>query len=100
MEGKGGRAASTEGQAGGGRGGQARAGGLAARTSGTGRGALYSALPHHGSGRGTAAPRSVARQALPRQRSAFPVVATLAPCHATMAIGVAKSVGFKEKNSV
>ena len=38
MEGKGGREAATEGRAGGGHGGQARVGGLAARAGGTGRG--------------------------------------------------------------
>ena len=63
MEGKGGREAATEGRAGGGRGGQARAGGLAARAAGDWPRGFYSVLPRHGSGRGTAAPRSVARQA-------------------------------------
>jgi len=69
---------------------------------------LYPALPHHGSGRGTAALRSVARQALPRHRSAFAVVATSATCRATMhgaaqdfrramAIGAAKSISFEKK---
>ena len=38
-----------------------RLGGLAARAAGLIAG-LYLALPRHGSGRGTAAPRSVARQ--------------------------------------
>ena len=38
-----------------------RLGGLAARAAGLAIG-LYPALPRHGSGRGTAAPRSVARQ--------------------------------------
>ena len=38
-----------------------RLGGFAARTAGLAAG-LYPALPRHGSGRGTAAPRSVARQ--------------------------------------
>ena len=38
-----------------------RLGGLAARTAGLVAG-LYPALPRHGSGRGTDAPRSVARQ--------------------------------------
>ena len=70
---------------------------------------FYSALPCHRSGRGTAAPRSVARQALPRQRSANPVAATSTLCRATMlgaaqsfgrvrAIGAAKSVSFKKKS--
>ena len=69
---------------------------------------FYSALPRHGSGRGTAVPRSVVRQALPRHRSAFPVVATSATRRATMhgaaqafrramAIGAAKSVRFEKK---
>ena len=68
---------------------------------------FYSALPRHGSGRGSAAPRLVARQALPRQRSAIPVVATSALCRATIhgatqafdrarAIGAAKSVSLKK----
>jgi len=57
---------------------------------------------------GSAAPRSVAWQALPRHRSAFPVVATSATRRVTMhgaaqvfyramAIGAAKSVSFKNK---
>ena len=91
MKGKGGREAATEGRAGGGRDGQARAGG-------TGCGAFYSALPRHGSGRGSTALRSVARQALPRQRSAFLVAATSALCRATMhgaaqAFGRARIIG-------
>jgi len=45
---------------------------------------IYSAQPRHRSGRGTAAPRSVARQGLPRQRFPNPVVATSAHCCATM----------------
>ena len=45
---------------------------------------IYSALPLHGSGRGSAASRSVARQALPCQRSAIPVAATSALYRATM----------------
>ena len=68
---------------------------------------FYSALPRHGSGRGSAAPRSVARQALPRQRSATTVAATSALCCATIhgaaqafgrarAIGAAKSVSLKK----
>ena len=99
MEGKGGREAATEGQAGGGRSGQTRASGLATRGAGLAAGLLF----------GSAAPRSVARQALPRQLSAFPVVAMSAPRRATMhgvaqafgramAIDAAKSVSFKEKN--
>ena len=58
---------------------------------------------------GAAAPRSVARQALPRYRSAAPVVATSSSCRATMhgvaqafrramAIGAAKSISFEKKN--
>jgi len=57
---------------------------------------------------GSAAPRSVARQALPRQRSTIPVAATSALCRATMhgatqvfgrtrTIGAAKSVSFFKK---
>ena len=72
---------------------------------------IYSALPRHGSGRGTAAPRSVVRQQLPRQRSPKPVVATSVRCRATMhgaaqafgrarAIGAAKSVSLKKTYSV
>jgi len=79
---------------------------------GAGRGAcgglardIYLAMPRHGSERGSAAPRSVARQALPRQRSVISVAATSALCRATMhgaaqafcrtrAIGVAKNVSF------
>jgi len=52
--------------------------------------------------------RWVAQQALPRQPSTFPVVATSAPCRATihgaaqafgraMAIGAAKSISFEKK---
>ena len=62
--------------------------------SGTSRGGGYTrlcratdqgaALPRHGSGRGSAAPRSVARQALPRQRLATPVTATSALYRVTM----------------
>jgi len=58
---------------------------------GTRRG-FYSALPRHGSGRGTAAPRSVARQALPRQRSTIPVATMSALCRATMH-GAAQAFG-------
>ena len=83
-----------------GRAGCVRAGGLA-------RG-IYMVLPRHGSGRGTAAPRSVARQDLPRQRSPRPALATSAVCRATMhgaaqtfgrarAIGAAKSVSLKKQ---
>ena len=68
-------------------------------------------LPRHAPWRVTAAPRSVARQTLPRHRSAFSVVTMLSTCHATMhgaaqafrralAIGAAKSVSFEEKNNV
>jgi len=63
--------------------------------------------PRYAPWRGTAAPRLVARQALPRQRSAFLIVATSAPCRATMhgaaqafgramAIGATKSVSLKK----
>ena len=45
---------------------------------------VYLVLPRHGTGRDTAAPRSVARQDLPRQRSPNPVVATSARCRAIM----------------
>ena len=45
---------------------------------------FYSALPRHGSGRGTAAPRSVARQSPAPSPVAIPVVATSARCRATM----------------
>jgi len=69
---------------------------------------FYLPLPHHGSWRGTATPRLVARQALPRHRSSIPVVATSAHCRATMhgaaqafscaiAIGAAKSVSLKKQ---
>ena len=72
---------------------------------------LYPPLSRHGSGRGTAAPRSVARQALPSQQSAVPVVATSDLCRATMhgaahafgcarAIDAAKSVSLKKTDSV
>ena len=85
-------------------------GGLAARVGGTGRG-IYSALPRHGSGRGTVALRSMARQELPRQRPPKPVVATSDLCRATMhgaaqafdharAIGAAESVSLKIKLAV
>ena len=43
---------------------------------------------------GSAASQIRARQASPRQRSAGPVVATLAPCRATMH-GAAKNVSFE-----
>ena len=68
-------------------------------------------LPRHAPWRGTATPRSVARQARPRQRSAIPVAVTSARCRATMhgaaqtfgrarAIGAAKSVSFKKNPTV
>jgi len=68
-------------------------------------------VPRHALWRGTAALRWVARQALPRQRSAFPVVATSAPCRVTMhdaaqafghamAIGAATSVSLKKTDIV
>ena len=71
---------------------------------------LYRALPRHGSGRGTAAPRSMARQELPRQRSPKAALAMSALCRSTMhdvaqafgrarAIGVTKSVSFFLKKS-
>jgi len=64
-------------------------------------------LPRRDGWRGTVAPRSVAWQALPRQRSAISVVTTSARYRATMhgaaqafgrarAIGAAKSVSFKK----
>ena len=60
-----GRAAAVRGAAAGvlgdGRARERRLGGLAARAAGLVVG-LYPALPRHGSGRGTAAPKSVARQ--------------------------------------
>jgi len=69
---------------------------------------IYLVQPRHGSGRGTAAPRSVARQELPRQRSPKPVVATSDLCRTTMhdatqvfgrdrAKDAAKSFSFKKK---
>ena len=83
----------------GGRGGQA---GLLLGQAGLAAG-FYSALPRHGSRRVIAAPRSMARQALPRQRSAIPVVATSYLCRATMhgvgrarTIDAAKSVSLKK----
>ena len=68
---------------------------------------FYSALPHHGLGCGNAAPKSVARQALPRQRSATPVPTMSVLCRGTMhdaaqafgrtmAIGAAKNVSLKK----
>ena len=87
-----------------------RAAGAAARWCGC-AGGIYMVLPRHVSGRGTAAPRSVARQDLPRQRSPNPVVATLAHCRATMhgaaqafgramIIGATKSVSLTKTDSV
>jgi len=66
---------------------------------------FYSALPRHGSGCGTIAPRSVARQSPAMSPVAIPVVTTSACCRATMhdatqtfdrasAIGAAKSISF------
>ena len=83
-----------------------RAAGAAARWCGC-AGGIYMVLPRHGSGRGAATPRSVARQDLPRQLSPNPVVATSACCRATMhgaaqtfgrarAIGAAKSGSLKK----
>ena len=81
-------------------------------TSGRGRGGrFYSALSRHGLGRDSAAPRSVARQALPRQRSATPVPTMSVLCRGTMhdaaqafgrarTIGAAKSVSFLKKPTV
>ena len=57
---------------------------------------IYLVLPHNAPWRVTAAPRSVARQTLPRHRSAAPVVATSSSCRA-MAIGLAKSISFEKK---
>ena len=125
MEGKGGREVATGRRAGagagccttaggaGGGGASAGAGGRQAgrvRASGRARG-IYSALPRHGSGRGIAAPRSMARQELPRQLSPKPIVATSDLCRATMhgaaqafgrvrVIGAAKSVSLKKTYSV
>ena len=80
------------------------------RASGLARG-VYLVQPRHGSGRGTAAPRSVARRDLPRHRSPSPALATSALCRATMhdaalafgramAIGAAKSVSLKKNPTV
>jgi len=76
-----------------------RAGGLARD--------IYLVLPRHAPWRVSAAPRSVARQTLPRHRSAAPVVAMSSSCrvtmhgaaqafHRAMAIGAAKSVSLKK----
>ena len=81
-----------------------RAGVRAARGSAAG---FYLAQTRHDPWRGTAAPRSLARQALPRQRSALLVATTSAMCRATMhdvaqafdrarEIGAAKSVSLKK----
>jgi len=81
-----------------------RPGGVAAR-------AVCLVQPRHTTGRGTAAPGSVARQDPPRQRPPRPAHATSALCRATMhgaaqafsharAIGAAKSVSLKKTDSV
>ena len=91
-----------------GTGGRGR-GGLAAPTAGLAASVLFGSAAPRIRARSTA-PRSVARQALPRQRSAILVAATLALCRATMhgaaqafgharAIGAAKSVSFKIKKT-
>ena len=80
-----------------------RAGGLARD--------IYLALPHHAPWRGTAAPRSVARQSPATSTIAILVAATSARCRATMhgaaqafgrarAIGAAKSVNLKKTGNV
>ena len=72
---------------------------------------FYLAQTRHDPWCGIAAPRSLARQTLPRQRSVFLVAATSALCLATMhsaaqafgramTIDAAKSVSLKEINSV
>ena len=92
-----GREAATEGRAGRGRGGQAWAGGQAARAGGIGRGVFIRLCR-----------ATEARQASPRQRSTGPVVAMSAPCRATMhgateafdhamTIDAVKSVSFENK---
>jgi len=94
----------------GGRGRAGQAGGGACERAGLARG-IYLAQPRHGSGRGTAAPSSVARQDLPRHRSPRPAHATSTLCRATIhdttqafdrvrAIGTAKSVCFFKKITV
>ena len=94
---------------GGGAGGQAGGQGCV-RAGGLARG-IYLVQPRHGSGRGTAAPWSVARQYQPRHRSPSPALATSALWRATMhgaaqafgrarAIGAAKSVSFFKKPTV
>jgi len=93
-----------------GQGRQAEAG-WAARRQGRLAGNIYPILPRHAPWRVSAAPRSVARQTLPRHRSAAPVFATSPSCRATMhgtaqtflramTIGATKSVSFEKKNSV
>ena len=72
---------------------------------------LILSLPRHKLWRVTAAPRSVARQTLPRHRSAPPVFATSSSRRVTMhgatqvfsrarAIGAGKSVSFKIKKPI
>ena len=72
---------------------------------------FYLAQTRHDPWRGIAAPRSLARQTLPRQRSAFLVAATSALCLATMhsaaqafgrarKIDTAKSVSLKKIGDV
>ena len=67
-------------------------------------GDIYLALPRHRSGRVTAAPRSVARQTLPRHRSSPRHPSRRATVHGVALafwrarkIGVAKSVSFRKK---
>ena len=119
MEGKGGREAATEGQAPIALGSAGQAGGAAGRREGAAgkrpgaeagrRGGIYLALSRHRSGRGKAAPRSVARQTLPRHRS----TPRSSPRHPSRRatihgaaqafrrareIDAAKSISFGEKN--
>ena len=73
------------------------------RAGGLTRG-IYLVQPRQGSGCGTAAPRSVARQDPPRHRSPSPALATSALCRATMhdtaqAFGRAYCVSFKKKSA-
>ena len=55
------------------------------RAAGGSAAGFYLPQTRHDPWRSTAAPRSVARQALPHQRSALLVAATSALCRATMA---------------
>ena len=77
------------------------------RATGSSAAGFYLAQTRHDPWRGTAAPRSLTWQALPRQQSSLLVAATSALCRATMhgaaqafsrarAISAAKSVSFKK----